>query len=325
MNIKKEIFHFLMRMGKNQSKKITGVLEGLNGNALGEQRHNFIRLMRAKSRRFGKLFHQTIGSLPAGVKTESIKISGIRSLKFTPAHPGQKVIYYIHGGGFIIGLDDSLHHHSYLPNLAYATNATIYEIDYRVAPEHPYPAALDDVMEGYQGLLEMGIDPRNMVVMGDSAGGALVFSLLLKLRDLGFPLPLGCVTMSPVTAPVHTVESFTTRQEIDPLFTQDMLCHVYTPAYMVAEHYDSPYLHPIYGEYEGLPPMLIFVGGCDMLHDHSVLVADKAQLAGVDVTLDIHDEMIHAYPVLYDLYDEAKDAMKKVVVFMDRLSSVSGA
>jgi monoterpene epsilon-lactone hydrolase len=214
---------------------------------------------------------------------------------------------------------DTVHHYGYLPNLAKATNAVIYAIDYRVAPEHPFPAAVDDALAGYTGLLEEGIDPRNIFVMGDSAGGTLTLSLILMLRDMGLPLPAGSITLSPATAPVSSVESFHEREALDLMFTQEELNHIYTPAYVSAEHYDSPYQHPLFGDYEGLPPMLIFVGGREMLYDHSVLVAQKARLAGVDVTLDIHDEMIHAYPVLYDLYDEAKTAMEKVVVFVNRV------
>ncbi len=319
MKLKREIFHFLLRLGKKQSTEVTRVLKGLSGQALVEKRQCLIQLMRVKSRLFSKILHKLTGTYPKGVTTESVKIGGIDGLKISPAHPGKKVIFYIHGGGFVLGLQDTIHHHGYLPNLAYSTNAVIYEIDYRVAPEHPFPAAVDDVLTGYQALLTSGIDPKNIVVMGDSAGGTLTLSLMLKLRDLGLPLPSGSIAFSPATAPVHSVDSYHTRADLDPMFTQDILSHVYTPAYTSPEHHLSPYLHPLYGEYKGLPPMLIFVGGCEMLYDHSVLVANKARLAGVDVTLDIHEDMIHAYPVLHDLYDEAKAAMHKVVEFMDRV------
>jgi epsilon-lactone hydrolase len=320
MNIKKELFHFLLRLGKRQSRNITNILRGLSGQALIEHRHKFIQMMRVKSRTFSKIFHHVAGSVPKGILTEYTNLGGIEGLKISPPQPSKKVIFYLHGGGFVLGLQDTLHHHGYLPHLANSTNATIYEIDYRVAPEHPFPAAVDDVLTGYEGLLALGIAPHNIVVMGDSAGGTLTLSLLLKLKDLGLPMPSGSITMSPATAPVTSVDSFRTREELDIMFTPEMLSEVYTPAYTVMEHYESPYLHPLYGEYEGLPPMLVIVGGCDMLHDHGVLVAQKAKLAGVDVTLDVDDKMIHAYPVLYDLYDEAKVAMDKVVAFIERVA-----
>ncbi|GEM_PF-326487 len=321
MQLKRDIFHFLLRVGKKQSRNITNAMLNLTGKALSETRHRYIQIMRVKSRMFAKIFHKVIGSNPEGVTNDAIKLAGIDCLKIYPENPGKRVIFYLHGGGFVIGLADSLHHHGYLPHLAAATNTVIYELDYRVAPEHPFPIPVEDVFQGYLGLLELGIDPRNIIVMGDSAGGTLTLALLLKLRDLGLPMPAGSITMSPATAPVHSVESYHARVDVDPMFTQEVLSHIYTPAYSVPEHHDSPYLHPIFGDYHGMPPMLIFVGGCELLYDHSVLVADKAKRAGVDVTLDVHEEMIHAYPVLYDLYDEAKDAMTKVVAFVNRVAA----
>lgn len=321
MRLKRRIFHFFLKIGKKQSRQVTKALKSLTGQALIEKRHILILLMRAKSRLYSWIFHLIAGSSPVGIKSESVLLGGVECLKISPPNPSKRVIFYLHGGGFVIGLKDSFHHYGYLPNLAQSTNATVYEIDYRVAPEHPFPAAVDDVLAGYEGLLGMGIDPQNIIVMGDSAGGTLTLSLMLKLKDLGLPMPSGSIAMSPATAPVNSVESYHARAEIDPMFTQDMLSHVYTPAYAPPEHNENPYLHPLYGEYEGLPPMLIFVGGCEMLYDHSVLVSHKAKLAGVDVTLDIHENMIHCYPILYDLYDEAKLAMKKVVKFIDKVAA----
>lgn len=321
MKLRREVFQYLLRVGKKQSQRITSAIINLSGKDQVESRHQHIQAMRVKSRIFAKIFHKVVGSNPENVTTESIKLAGFNCLKISPENPGNKIIYYLHGGGFVVGLEDSIHHHGYLPNLANSTRAVIYEIDYRVAPEHPFPIPLEDVFHGYMGLLDKGIDPRDIVVMGDSAGGTLALSLLLKLRDMGLPMPAGSITMSPATAPVDSVNSYHERAHLDPMFTQAVLTHIYTPAYSVAEHYDSPYLHPLFGDYEGIPPMLIFVGGCEMLYDHSILVADKAKEAGVDVTLDVLEHMMHVYPVFYDLYDEAKDAMNKVVVFMDKLAA----
>lgn len=320
MNFKKELFHYFLRLGKKNSKRLAHDFKDLSVEAVAEKRKSLIQMMRQKSRFLSKVFHALTGSYPKGVQTESVRIGGIEGLKFTPATPSKRIVLYLHGGGFVLGLQDTVYHHSYLPNLAQESGATIYEIDYRVAPEFPFPAAVEDVLSAYKGLLELGVEPKNLVVIGDSAGGTLTLSLMLQLRDLGLPLPCGCVTFSPATAPVASVDSYHTREELDLMFTKEVLSQIYSPAYTSSAHAENPYLYPLYGEYKGLPPMMIFVGGREMLYDHSILVADKAKQAGVDVTLDIHEEMIHAYPVLHGLYDEAKSAMSKVVKFMDRVA-----
>lgn len=316
MSLKKEAFHLLLRLGKQQSSKVIHALKSLKGEELAEKRYRLIQDMRLKSRYFSLFFHKIMSSHPSGVISQEFNLGGIPGLKFIPENPRKSVILYLHGGGFVLSLKDTLHHYSYLPNLAFATNSIVYEIDYRVAPEHPYPAASDDALAAYLGLLDMGVLPENISVMGDSAGGNLVLSLLLRLRDSKLPLPSGSVVFSAPAAPVTSVNSFHTREHVDLMFTKDTLKHVYAPAYAISQHTTDPYLYPLFGCYKGIPPMLIFVGGREMLYDHSILVAKKAQRAGVDVTLDIQPHMLHGYSVLLDLYEEAWDAMGKVVDFI---------
>lgn len=322
MGLKKEAFHFLLRLGKQSSRKMIDEIKLLKGHEQHKKRHALIKDMRLKSRYFAKFFGKITKAPPSHVKCENFYLAGVPNLKFTPENPGKSVIFYIHGGGFVLSIEETIHHHSYLPHLSAATNSTVYEVDYRVAPEHPYPAAPDDVFTAYMGLLEMGVEPQDICVMGDSAGGTLALSLLLRLKDMKLPLPAGAVVFSAPAAPVTSVNSFHTREEVDLMFTKDTLKHVYAPAYTRYQNSIDPYLYPLYGCYKGFPPMLIFVGGREMLYDHSVLIANKAKKSGVDVILDVQEDMLHGYTILLDLYEEAHVAMEKVTDFMRKNVSV---
>lgn len=228
----------------------------------------------------------------------------------------KQTILYLHGGGYILGLRSQSSEYRYIiAELAAACQANVWAIEYRLAPEHPYPAALEDAYSSYLALLNKGIEAKDIFVMGDSAGGGLTLALLMKLRDEGKPLPKGAIPLSPWSDLLGTGESMTTRAALDPLLTQPTLGFMASST-VNSERMREPYISPLYGNYEGLPPLMIVVGGREVLYDDSIRVAEKAKLAGVDVTLDINEEMFHIYPVFGGVFKEGKEAVNRIANFV---------
>ncbi|MDQ2994997.1 MAG: alpha/beta hydrolase, partial [Pseudomonadota bacterium] len=173
----------------------------------------------------------------------------------------QCTILYLHGGAYIVDLPSLANHSRYLTTeIAANCNAEIWTIDYRVAPEHPYPAAIEDAYTAYLALLEKGVPPKEIVVMGDSAGGGLSLALLMKLRDNHKPLPKAAIVISPWTDLAATGDSMVSRAASDPIFIPSLITQ--SAAQVVsAALMQEPYISPFYGNYAGLPPIMIMVGG----------------------------------------------------------------
>jgi len=239
------------------------------------------------------------------------------------AHSPEKTnrtILYLHGGGYVLGLKTQSNNYRYvIAELAAACQANVWAIEYRLAPEHPYPAAIEDTYAAYLALLDKGIDANDIFVMGDSAGGGLTLALLMKLRDEGKPLPKGAIPLSPWSDLLGTGESMTTRAALDPLLAQFSLDE-WASLSVNKERMNEPYISPFYGNYEGLPPLMIVVGGREVLYDDSIRVAEKAKQAGVDVTLDINEEMFHIYPVFGGVFKEGKEAINRMANFIKKYS-----
>ena len=231
--------------------------------------------------------------LPAGTEVRSVDADGVACEWIrTPDVDDQRVFYFIHGGGYYRGSVAS----SRLPAAAIsaACGATTLSVDYRLAPEHPYPAAIDDVITGYRWLLTQGIDPKRIVVGGISAGGGLTLALLLALRDRGEPLPQAAVPISPWTDLTQSGRSFTTRADVDPVISKAYLDRM-AQYYLVDTDPHTPLASPLFGTFEGLPPLLIQVGSAETMHDDSAEFARRAQCAGVEVTLQVWDDAIHGW------------------------------
>ncbi|MDD3023938.1 MAG: alpha/beta hydrolase fold domain-containing protein, partial [Syntrophomonadaceae bacterium] len=191
--------------------------------------------------------------------------------------------------------------------------------EYHLAPEHRFPAALNDSLAAYSYLLAQGINPAQIVFVGDSAGGGLLLATLLALRDKGIVLPSGAVAYSPVTDFTCTGESYKTNAKVC-LAPQGL-------AYACAKHYagdmdlEFPYISPLFGQLHGLVPLLIYVGGDETLLDDSIRFAEKAQAAGVDVTLKIGKGLFHCYPAMAPLFPEASRAMEEISNFIRKKTS----
>lgn len=247
-----------------------------------------------------------------GIREDSLK--GVHCYRSDYDAGTQRNILYFHGGGYIFERTN----HAREIHIALACAANIWVPEYRLAPEYPYPAALEDAYTSYLGLLDRGIEPHNIFVMGDSAGGGLALGLLLKLRDDGIPLPKACIVMSPWADLSLTGDSLVTREPSDPLLSSVVLKEV-ADLILQGHSPQDPYISPVYGDYTGLPPLLVLVGGREILFDDARRVVEAALRDHVDATLDIEHRMIHVYPLFNVVFEEATLAVNRIAAFVKKV------
>lgn len=229
-----------------------------------------------------------------------------------------RVILQLHGGGYIAAMKNAYRSFAALYSEV-GKGCSVLTIDYRVAPEHPYPAALEDAVTAYHWLLEQGYGASDIVVAGDSAGGGLSLALGLWLRNHGEELPAGIIVMSPWTDLTISGESVETNYEKDPLFgkTRDSL--LYNKDYLGENDPTNEYISPLFGDYEGFPPMLIQVGSYEMLLSDSTRVAKKAKEAGVKVRLSVYEGMFHVFQMAMLLMPESRQSWQEIGRFLNHL------
>ena len=233
------------------------------------------------------------------------------------ADPNRRILY-IHGGSWIAG--SLAGYRAFLSRISQAAGAVILSIDYRLAPEHPFPAGLNDCIHAYQWMLENGPEKESPAsaafLMGDSAGGNLALATLLKIKDFSRPLPKAVVAISPATDLTCGSLSLITRALVDPIINPVTL-PVLIPLYlgMNAEP-QNPYVSPLFGNYAGMPPLLIQVGDLEVLLDDSIRLASHAAGQGCDVALDIWDGMPHAFQGFAPFLPEASEAINKIGRFI---------
>ncbi|MDO4555509.1 MAG: alpha/beta hydrolase [Lachnospiraceae bacterium] len=234
--------------------------------------------------------------------------------------PKQKVILQLHGGGYIAPLRNAYRRFSIMYSKC-AGGAHVLTIDYRVAPEYPYPAALEDALVAYEWLLrEKNYKAEDIVVAGDSAGGGLALCLVHYLKDHNRPLPAGIVAMSPWTDLALTGESYELNFEKDPLFggTRDSM--IYNCPYITKEEErTNPYVSPLYGDFTGFPPILFQVGDQEMLLSDTLEAAKKAREAGVKVKTSVYEGMFHVFQMGLHMIPESKAAWEEVGKFLNKL------
>jgi acetyl esterase/lipase len=251
--------------------------------------------------------------LADNVTTESLSFGSVPVEKITPANATpDKVVLYLHGGGHIFGSIKS--HRHFVSRLAVATKATAYHIDYRLAPEHPYPAAIEDALIAYRALLDSGIAPADIVVGGESAGGNLAAALLLKLKQDNLPQPAGLYLLSPWLDMTTTAESYEKVGARDPMISRDGIVGV-ALAYL-GNQPDNPLASPVRADVSGLPPMLIQVGSEEVLLSDSTTFANNAAMTGIDVTLRVWAGMPHAWPLFHPFLRAGLPAIDEVGAWM---------
>jgi acetyl esterase/lipase len=253
----------------------------------------------------------SVGSVPpAGTLVEPVEANGVPAEWVTPPGVGDgRVLLYLHGGGYQIGSPATLRHMIAL--LAGATQGRALSVGYRLAPEHPFPAAVDDVLAAYRWLLAGGTDPATITIAGDSAGGGLALATLVALRDAGDPMPAAAVLLSPWTDLALTGESLRTRADVDVMLKPGNM-HETAGLYLAGQDPRHPYASPLYADMSGLPPLLIHVGDAEVILDDSTRVAARAREAGVDVTLEVWDEMPHVFHAWAGLLPESDQAIERI-------------
>jgi acetyl esterase/lipase len=259
-------------------------------------------------------FQRWVPAPPAGVEEEDGVLGGVPALRVaTPASRPERHLLYLHGGGYVAGSPELYRH--LLWRFADAAGAQVAAIHYRLAPEHPFPAALDDAMAAWDGLLAEAADPLRSAVVGDSAGGGLALALALKLRDGGAPLPAAIVGMSPWTDLALTGASLRGNAAADPMLNADDVPHL-AERYLAGVDPRHPYASPLYGDPAGLPPTLIQVGSDEILRDDSVRMAERMRAAGCAVTLEIWPRMPHVWHGFVSVMPEARAAVARIGAFV---------
>jgi acetyl esterase/lipase len=226
-----------------------------------------------------------------------------------PGAESGRVLLYLHGGGYVIGSINT--HRDLAGRLSRAAAARVLLIDYRLAPEHPQPAAVEDATAAYRWLLRNGAAPARTVIAGDSAGGGLTVATLVALRDAGEPLPAAGVCLSPWVDLEGIGESMTTKASVDPIVQRPGLLW-FANLYLGGAHPRTPLAAPLYADLHGLPPLFIHVGTAETLLDDATRLADRAKAAGVDVTLEAWEEMIHVWHLFAALLPEGQQAIERL-------------
>jgi epsilon-lactone hydrolase len=266
---------------------------------------NSIKKMRERTEKAAKIF----GKLPKETEIQQVSIQERYAewIKL-PGNSADKAMLYFHGGMYLIGSPQSHRQHVVKFVKGAGINALVF--DYRLAPEHPYPTALDDALTAYQYLLNEGFKPSNIVFAGDSAGGGLCLASLLALKDKGFALPVAAATLSPWTDLLLTGNSHQSNKMkcFSPIDCAENASNFYANG----NDKQNSYISPLYGNLTGLPPLHISAGGNEILLDDSIRFADKAKVAGVDVTLRVDKGMCHCYPVFGNLFRESKQALDEI-------------
>lgn len=228
---------------------------------------------------------------------------------------GHAVILYFHGGGYRMG--SAWASRSFASHLAAVCGAEVLVVDYRLAPEHPFPAAVDDAVTAYRWLLERPTRPEHVVVVGDSAGGGLGAALLLRARDEGLPLPAGAALLSPWLDLTNSGESFDSRGATDALFSR-AAAEEAAGMYLAGADAAEPYASPLFGEWRGLPPLLLQASDDEVLLDDACRLAERATAAGVEVALHRYAGVPHVWHLQYPALPEAVAALDQLAAFLAR-------
>jgi monoterpene epsilon-lactone hydrolase len=251
--------------------------------------------------------------LTEDVKCEAVDAGGVPAEWVTaPEAVEERVIYYLHGGGYSIGSIRT--HREMVSRLSRAAKLRVLLLDYRLAPENPFPAAVEDSVAGYRWLLSTGVNPARVVIAGESAGGGLTVATLVALRDAGDPLPAVAIPMSPWVDMEALSESMMIKADVDPVVTRENILQM-AKNYLSGVDPRTPLAAPLYADLKGLPPLLIQVGTSEVLLDDATRLADRAKAAGVDVVLEPWEDMIHMWH-FFPMLPEGQQAIDRIGEFV---------
>lgn len=252
--------------------------------------------------------------MPAGVRAEAGTLGGVKVEWIVPESAATApVLFHLHGGGYVMGTPGGSR--AFTTEFALRTKTRIVSVDYRLAPEHPYPAAVDDAVAAYGALLATGISPNQIAIGGESAGGGLTVAMLLAARDKGLAMPACAYAISPWNDLTCEARTFDTKADVDPLLTRKSLKDM-GDAYIANGDPRTPYASPNFGDLKGLPPLLIHVGSEEVLLDDSVVLHRRAQAAGVDARIKIAEPMIHVWHMFHAILPEGAKAIGEIADFV---------
>ncbi|MBN2154842.1 MAG: alpha/beta hydrolase [Candidatus Lokiarchaeota archaeon] len=273
-----------------------------------------------KAHRFVDDYMQNLTPRPSNVNFQRETIGSILVEWILPKKADETgLILYFHGGGYVFGSLDA--RWKTPTRLSTIIKKKILSVNYSHAPEHPYPAALEDAVFVYNYLLDqMDIDPKTIIIAGSSAGGGLALALLLKLRDEDKNLPAGTILFSPWTDLTFTGPSLFSNKQSDPDIREQDL-RLLAAAYYANHSPQDPYISPLYGNFRGLPPLLLDAGELEILLDDSARLVENAQKAGVNIQFKKWKDMIHVFHNLYEYIPESDQAFQRVVEFLSKILS----
>lgn len=270
-----------------------------------------VSLLRKRQLDFGR----RLANIPTDVRREALNCDDVSGEWLTPENAvAGRVILYVHGGAFVAQSPDL--HVTMVAPWCRELRSQALMVDYGLAPEHPYPAAIDDVHAAYRWLMSEGWNPKEIVLAGDSAGGNLALALLHRLKGAGEPLPVCAVLLSPLVDFTLSGASIVRESRRDPMFTLAFACAI-RGQYAPPERFLDPTVSPLFGDFQGLPPLLFQVGSTEMLLDDSTRAAARAHAAGVQVELEIWHRLPHVFQAL-PMLPEARQAAKRIVDFIAR-------
>jgi acetyl esterase/lipase len=259
-------------------------------------------------------FEALLATMPVAedLSFSQVELGGVRALH-SPTGPADRALLYFHGGAFACGSAQG--YRGLAANLGRAAGAQTFSVDYRLAPENPFPAAVEDAAAAYRGLLDQGIDPGRIVFAGDSAGGGLAVSALLKLRDDDSPLPAAAVVLSPWVDLACNNAMLEAKAEQDPSLTPAGL-RAMADHYLAGAEATEPLASPAHADLSGLPPLLIQVGSAEILLGDAVILAERAGAAGTGVQLEIWPRMIHVWQAFHFMLPEGRQAIDAAGAFL---------
>jgi acetyl esterase/lipase len=291
-------------MPSAEIRKVREILASLDFGAPAD-----VATMRARLDAAAALFQR-----PPDVRYEPVSAGGVPAeWTIAPDADADRALVYFHGGSYNAGGVGS--HRALCTQLARATGLRVLSVDYRLAPEHPHPAAVEDACAALRFVWQSGFAPSQVALAGDSAGGGLALAALVALRDAGDPLPAAVALLSPWTDLTLSGASFLGKADVDPMIVPDVLA-VARDRYVAKQAADAPTISPLFADLAGLPPMLVQVGTDECLLDDSTRLAERASDAGTDVVLEVWDDMIHVWQAFFAMLPEGRDAIDAIAAFL---------
>jgi acetyl esterase/lipase len=272
-----------------------------------------------QERRRGMDTNATTFPLEPSVKVEPVDANGVKAEWTTsPGADPKRVLLYVHGGGYVFG--SILSHRHLVAEIGRQAGCRTLALDYRLAPEHPFPAPVEDTLAAYRFLLSSGIEPRHITIAGDSAGGGLVAAALVAIRDAGLNQPACGWAISPWVDMEATHETYTTQAGVDPTVSRETISDI-ARTYLAGADPRSPLAAPIYADLRGIAPLLIQVGAAETLLGDSLLLAGKAGAVDVPVRLEIWPEMIHVWHLYHRMLGAGRRAIAEGAAYMKAATS----